>query len=645
MTSAAPTAGEIPTSQTRCIFICGATNPQDLWMFADFMASSKVFLKTGGIKGTYINTFPIDEFLAKNGRVAWGYKDPNSSTPLVVHNKTDQPWWKNVPRHRLKHLPKYLLNNLEKIGETARYLDKINLFLFCHRSDQGWLQLGGERLQLEDLSKVIATKFNHGVQVNVITAACYSGRLLNKIKDRDSRRRSVQMSASAVERFFSNSRVGASGCQRGSPFVAVYTSSLVLGLEAAQKKTPARTLQQHIDFVNETGVSGITQPQPYHDGSLNLLDAVLNLFLRSYIVRTFQGGEKVRQRYFTPPRPGPQPPPGAQSSAAEAASPENLHTLMKRIQPEMDKIRRQPGQNVYEACSGWDIGLFSNIYCINNAVNPRLSPSLFKEVLLSLRWRFRLQENYLFVFDELLHDELIIEKAITRPMDIDRYDKDVEDIAGFLEAFDMGAVCRLHSVNFPELQGKLGQGRFEMPLRWLAILILRSHPETELAHIISRFVTTECFGALNKDNLEFLKPFRAKDRPNASVAQNKFDAGSYELGFFLPHGVTGEAFKQWAEIAKMRYTHIRDVFEEVLGKDTWGDATKFLELLRTYQKHTLEEYLGPRLRQGEVYVEDLSPVSDRSSSGFSAAAVASSASSAPSSAGGFASPVSKKKRN
>lgn len=82
----------------------------------------------------------------------------------------------------------------------------------------------------------------------------------------------------------------------------------------------------------------------------------------------------------------------------------------------------------------------------------------------------------------------------------------VESVVQLLEGFDMGAVCRLYSNNYDALAGRLGLGRFEMPLRWLAILILRSNPEAQLRCIISRFVDKRCFGALCEGNLRYLRP-------------------------------------------------------------------------------------------------------------------------------------------
>ncbi|KAH6615031.1 hypothetical protein C7974DRAFT_428002 [Boeremia exigua] len=682
--------GNIP-DQTRCIFVCGASEPKDLWMFADFMASSKVYLNTGGIRAAYINTFPIYDYLVKNERVAWGYEGPNVGTPLVVYNKTDHAWWEDISLNDSKYLPEKIQEELESIGRTVKYPETVNLFFFCHGSNSGSLQLGHGSLGIEDLSSTITSKFKPGVQVNVVLASRYSGLLLDLIKDRDNHRRSVQISASAMEKYSINLRVN------GPPVVATYISSLMLGLKAAQREIPATTLQQHIDFVNQSGVSSSERvtghEQVYHDGSHSALNAVLNLFLRSYNVQTFEEGEKPRRQNFIPVQPTLVSATGTQTSAVDSAHVEiaqptlitasdtqNLaggsasvekththdsgiqykidqnrqaqptliiapstqrsdvgsasvgktHTFVEGIQYEIDQIRRMAGHSVYEACSSNDKAFFTNIYQMSSPDFVQRHQELFKEVLLGLRWRFQLQESYMFTFDELLRDELISKEALVQPMNIGPYCEEVFQIVSLLEVFDGGAVCGLHASSYSTLTGRLGHGYFEMPVQWLAILILRSYPETELQHIISRFVTTDIFGTLHEKFLEFApKPFRVRNMPDVSVARDKYDAGSYELGFFLPHGVTGEAFKQWAALTANRYTHIRDLFEQTFGRDTWGPSTKFLELLGAYKTLTLEEYLGPRWRKGGEYVDTLSPISGAEFSGFPVATTASFASSAP----------------
>ncbi|KAJ4993482.1 hypothetical protein SVAN01_01030 [Stagonosporopsis vannaccii] len=382
MTSAAPAAGDIPEEQTHCIFICGA------------------------YESLIIYILPVKQLLAENDRVTWGYEGPNTEAPLIVFNKTDQTWWKEVPYDKTKAVPKLLLNKLRSIGKTVKHPDKVSLFIFCHGSRLEWLRLGEGHLEMDILSSNILKEFKYGVQVKIIVAACYSGLLLDMIKDREDRRRNIRTSV--------NIKVSASGYWRGSPSVTAYTSSLALGLKAAQNKTPARSLQQHVDSVNNLAISA---------------------------------SEGVRRK--------------------------------------------------------------------NDAVED---------------------------FVELLED---------------------------------------------------------------------------------------CDSCLPS----FLKPLPSTSRCERCAGQI-WCRLVREL-FLLPNGITAEEFKQWAEIAESRYTHIRDIFEEAFGKDTWGSATKFLDLLKKeiYKANTLEEYLGPRWCQGENYIDEMSPTSGTSSSILSKVTTASSASSVTPTAG------------
>ena len=142
------------------------------------------------------------------------------------------------------------------------YPDKVNIFIFCHGSNSngGWLQIGGERLYMLDLSRTITKSFKFGVQVNLVTAACYSGVLLDIIKVDDNSRRVAQVSAPAVAKSWFLARQSNSGNYRGSPFVTAYVKSFMMGYDEAKTQDPSRTLQDYFDHVNSAGIShGITK--------------------------------------------------------------------------------------------------------------------------------------------------------------------------------------------------------------------------------------------------------------------------------------------------------------------------------------------------------------------------------------------------
>lgn len=95
--------------------------------------------------------------------------------------------------------------------------------------------------------------FAVGVQVNVIAAACFSGLLLDKIKNTNQRRRAVQTSASGAAKSWAYRDHSASAQWRGSPFIAAFASSFQSGLRAAQAKEPDVTVSDHFRYVNSLG--------------------------------------------------------------------------------------------------------------------------------------------------------------------------------------------------------------------------------------------------------------------------------------------------------------------------------------------------------------------------------------------------------
>ncbi|KAF9695923.1 hypothetical protein EKO04_006029 [Ascochyta lentis] len=633
---AAPSSntGDVSEAQAYCIFVCGATAPKDLRIFADFMATSKIFIKTGGINGIYINTWPVDEYMKENTSVTWGHEGPNVGTPLVVYNRGETAWWQQVPPLAQKNVPEMVLKELENISQTARIHDTVTIFFFGHSSERAWLEIGnGHELSRTALDEVVARDFTNGVQINIVVAACSSGKILEMIRNPIERRRTVQVSAAAIEKTCSNAAVSTSIHWRRPPVIAAYASSLISGLKTAQKTNPKSTLEQHIHYVNyqeaSTDDSDLSYLQNRKTGDTHgVLDAVLNLFLHSYVTHSLRGGEKVEYEYFTPSNPGPELKPQEHSAAAELAFACSGGHLADKIESEVQRIRRRPGETVEEACSNNDKAFFTYRYQLKKSKDPRELLDLFKDLLSGLRWRLRLQEQFMFVLDEFLRDELISESALARPMDIARENPAVDDMVQLLEVFDTGAICGALAGRYDELCDKFGHGHFEMPIRWLAMLILRSHPETELAHILARFHTTNLFGKFNNEFLAYVEPFCIQDMPTANEAQNAYDAGAYELGFLLPHGTSD--LKMWAAETELRYQHIRDIYEDLHGEGTWGDASKFFELLELYKTHSLEDIMGPRWRRAETYLDNLSPVSGSSPFVFSGASSATMAASSES---------------
>ncbi|KAJ4353143.1 hypothetical protein N0V95_003615 [Ascochyta clinopodiicola] len=219
------------------------------------MATSKVYMATGGVTGTYINLFPYKAFFELQTNkytrecIGWGYKGPYAEDPLLEFKRNEKPWWTQIPPREYINAPEMFLNEIKKIAQEAKFPDKVNIFFFCYGSDQESLSMGGHKLTHAAIDELTAKEFNYGVQVNLVVAACFSGLLEEKIKNRNMTRRTAQTSVSSLEKSYTSQR-GSSGQYRGSPFVAAYASSLVQGLEKAKTETPGTTLQEHFDKGN-----------------------------------------------------------------------------------------------------------------------------------------------------------------------------------------------------------------------------------------------------------------------------------------------------------------------------------------------------------------------------------------------------------
>lgn len=632
---AAPPAGPIPEGKTFGLFVCAGKHiKKDVWMFADFQATAKTFMATGGMTGTYINLYDYETFLEDlpkdkdvPQRIAWGYQGANTGEPLIEFRASDPTFWQQIPKRDHASAPDLVVNEIKRIAKEAKFPDKVNLFFFCE--GDGFLSLGGYQLSYKRLNEIIAEDFNFGVQVNIIVAACYSSLLVDKIKTTNMERRTVQTSANAMQKSWSYRTKGPSGQWRGSPFIVAFASSLQQGLEDARAGRPNRTVKEHFDCVNSLGgldnpaKLDVGLPQAWQgNGPEGAMDAVLNVLLRSYHVRTRTGGE-IPEVAFTPSKPRPQLAP-QDRAAASASYPDANDKYIRGIQHELDRL-----QDPENPSHDNDKGFFTCIHYLRMLKNSEELVKQWGLFLGAMRWRFRVQEFFFLVFHDLLRDEMIDEKALQTPMDIEKHNPDVDSVVELLSCFEIGAVCSWRADTFGELVNELGHGHFEMPLRWLAILILRSHPETELSAISKYLLNSRNLGKLREDFLKECDPITVQRISNVCKAETKDQQKAYELAFILPtHG----KLKLWAEETLLRYEHYQGMFDDLYGKNAWGGGKKFKELLEMYKTTDLSDILGPRVRQHQTYLDNLSPLPPISGSSTAAPTVFSegtTASSAP----------------
>ncbi|KAF3053268.1 hypothetical protein E8E11_007624 [Didymella keratinophila] len=607
--AAPPPSVSIPEGMTHGLFICaGLEITRDVWMFADFQATSKIFMATGGMTGTYLNLYDYKTYLnnlpkEKPQRIAWGYQGfqnavnvaknsegastintVDNSEPIITFTPDDHVFFEQIPPEDFPGAADRIIKEMKVIAMKARHPNKVNIFIFGHggTAKGGFLQLGGpgdkgSRLYYDDINKVIREDFDAGVQVNVIAAACFSGLLLDKIEAVDQRRRTVQTSASSLAKSWSYREPSTSGQWRGPPFINAFAASFDKGLRAAQATEPARTVAEHFRFVDTLGCHS-------DPSSLN--------------IRTRNGDERP-EIVFTPPKPGPQYNPKGEAAAA-AADPNANDNYMRGIEYELRRLR-----DPKTASSQNDYGFFT---CINYLKTLRDSGELLKQwgtFLKGMRWRLRVQEYFFVVFHSLLRDEMIDEEALKTPMHIDEDNLDMDHLMDLLSCFEVGLVCSSSNA-FEGLNGVLGHDDFAMPLRWLSILILRSHPETELASIVQYLYNSRKLGKLREDVLKDVEHVSVKRIPDLCKASSKKDRKPCELAFWLP---TTPDLKLWAEETLMRYEHYQDMYNDMYGEGTWGGADTLKKMLRLYESTTLEDILGPRLRQHEKYMDNLSPLS------------------------------------
>lgn len=173
------------TNQVFTLVVCGADNSvRDGWMFADFLGFSKALDGQRGQKSFY-SCFPLKEHFADLKRrnitdIKFGfYGNQRSHIHSYERAQFEQcpPFWTQITPERLLHEVMFWIGKRRKSCLNG---DIINIFLICHGSDDGKLSLGKKVLPAGDLSAILA-KFQPGVEINVVSTACYSGHIAEEV--------------------------------------------------------------------------------------------------------------------------------------------------------------------------------------------------------------------------------------------------------------------------------------------------------------------------------------------------------------------------------------------------------------------------------------------------------------------------------
>jgi len=412
-----------PSSKTEFFVVCGGSNPkEDVWQFADFFAILRELEINFDYTGTTTawNMFPYEEYfktysLDKHKDEVWfGYKHPGFRVdPAFRFKKGDPTPWKDWDKDSTPNMDKKILQHIEQRSLKAG--DRFNFIFIGHSYEEGDFEVGNQKLLRKDLAKSFI-RFSPDVQVNIIVASCWSGKLVNQMRDLGSKGQYVQSSTTADLMSWSYGRRVVSDPLRGSPFIASIIESMH-GWVGEKSKAP-RTLGEHIEHVRKRGIwfhEPKSIPQAFTNVDLHV--AVVQVLFAHYVhLKPSDSKGRKTAMVIDPGYPAPNSTygPTFQPQQAPAAANRALELVKKEMA--LVKNNSNPGHPR-------DLG-FGTLLQVAGSSSKSVKERMHHLIIMldGLKWRFQMQERLILIWDELVNYEVLSTECIMRRMELVSFD-------------------------------------------------------------------------------------------------------------------------------------------------------------------------------------------------------------------------------
>lgn len=396
------------------LVVCGATNYLDGYIFSDFMGYCMA-LKEHGIGGDFYSCFPIERHFIylKNDHkpssdvIKFGKYGDDGSKSLYTYSRhafmSRQYWWTQVGVHELLSKVEEWIKDKE---QKARPGDTVNLFFESHGTSKGELQLGDRRLHCYVLRDWISG-FKHGVQINAISGACYSGKFLDVIKSSNQKDRYFAAAASSDQKALSATR-SVSNRIRNSRFSQAFVQSLAkVSLPGRARRQITWRLMDHEGYMrnqlmrNLTPTGKVVEPQFYATAPLDGMTLVEELIFRDKIDVLYDPRVSARRRRIEWPTVDPN----VRSSLLQDSMSPSSSVSVRAIDLVSEELAKCDTRGDVKD----DLGIFDELYTNN--------PD-WRAMIRALYWRGRRQSATWDVFEILCSRGFINPRCLTLPVDI-----------------------------------------------------------------------------------------------------------------------------------------------------------------------------------------------------------------------------------
>lgn len=529
-----------PAFKSYNLVVCGAVNPQnDGFIFSDFLGFSMA-LKQKGVGGDFWSCFPLDEHLLHLASlkppitdIKFGKFGPNHDQALHTYTKFQhthrERWWKAVGRQVLKD------DILAWIAEKARLAnsgDVVNIIIESHGSQGGGIRLGEYRLYPPHFAAALRD-FKDEVQVNVITGVCYGSLLVKAIRADGQYYRYIQAAEDSGTPAYGMSR-SVSGRVRNSRFSqAVCVSLAQMYLQEVHQDQKMSVGQYELSVKDQmmrniTPNFQVTNPSSYHGSPTSLTSHVNTMIFRDSVDVLYDPALTHRRRRIEWPSLNLNLRQTILHSATRAPPSQTTITKTKALLDEE-----------FAKCD------------VNSplaADDPAMTYYYYKEhredygpLLKLLYWRGRQQSAIFDCFQQLCMRNFVQAGNVSLPMNIVSSTESVLNLASLLACFE-GPLQVQDEATKVELDGE----EFDLPLRWLATMIVRS--SADITRLLENILAMRYLGDLNERAFAEYKEYRLSDTITCdSKAQACKPCRPNQFGFWLPHGIRITSQEEMAE--------------------------------------------------------------------------------------------------
>ena len=472
-------------NRTKLLLVLGVTQHNDDWMIGDFTGFMAAFREEFATMGDFFTAVDLDTYVkGKHSSIKFG----RGTYERVVYDKSwvDQGKPKPYTLVPSSDLKASTLNWMARQAQICDSNDTVLVILIGHGDRNGSVLIGDHLLSPGEVSKAL-TSFDAGVNINVVTNACYGGVLVSHESLRESQTKRYIQAATTSEELsaaefdsLSGTMRSPSGESQSSYFTGAFVKSLAnISLKRPPIRRHSLTLEDHLENLTlqtytRTPPGFRSTPSAFYDWSKSIpLELILNLEYAKISRNPTDSSRYARLESDT-------------TIMQDMLSKLSLGLVNANEDDTIVDIDEGTfGSTVknYLTTIGRAVDVYEVVTCDRNIfgkIEDGFTEPLMKaQCLVEVTFRIRAQSTAFEVLMMLQEHSFVKIDALANPADLRLHTVEVWDVMLALNTFDF-------FVKTKPLKGAL-YPFYEEPVMWLATMIVRGAIVEDL-DIITNFI-------------------------------------------------------------------------------------------------------------------------------------------------------------